>query len=154
ERLPVRVGGGEQEEEREQAGARPAERAAELPAAGETNEADKAVQQVPGLIDAKRREFVQSRRDHVEGGAVIVEIEPAERAMIAEQRQVVVEREIAVPVMDVLVPGDAVIGKGQEDEKAGGAQQRQGKRIPSPLRAQQCPDESHWCRGARRRMRG
>ena len=46
-----------------------------------------------GLINAERREFIEGRRDHVKGSAVIVEVEPIERALIAEQRQVVVERQ-------------------------------------------------------------
>ena len=96
----------------------PGHRAGQLPAADQSEDPDQPVQQMAGLVDADRRDPVQRRRHHVEHGAVIVEVLPVQRRLIAEKGQVIVEDEIAVPIVDILVPGDAVVAEGRPAQGA------------------------------------
>ena len=74
---------------------------------------------MPGFVDADRGDTVQRRRHHVEHGAVVIEVPPVQRSLVAEKRQVVVEDEIPVPIVDILVPGDAVVAEsGQHKDDA------------------------------------
>jgi hypothetical protein len=98
---------------------------------------------VAGLIDTEGREFVEGRRRHVESGAVIIEIEPVERPLIGEKGQVIIEGEVAVPVVDVFVPRHPIIGEGQADQDGDAQQQRRREGIPAPVRARQCSNEGH-----------
>src|SRR5262249_47579629 len=52
-----------------------------------------------------------------------------------DQREVVVEDEDAVPVMDVLVPGDPVIAEGKDHEEGDREQQQRGQPIPADRHA-------------------
>src|SRR5439155_24898907 len=99
EHLPVVVGDGQQQERGDETGARPAEAARQLPASRYAEHAEKAIEKMACLVGAEGRKAVQRRGDCVEGGAVIVKVEPAEAAAVLEKAEIVIEDEDAVPIM-------------------------------------------------------
>ena len=111
EHLPVIIRDRNQKQTCDKSGAGAGHRAAQLPAADQSEDSDQAVQQMPGLVDADRGDTVQRRCRHVEHGAVVIKVPPVQRSLVAEKGQVVVEDEVPVPIVDILVPRDAVISE-------------------------------------------
>jgi len=105
-------------------------RTAQLPAADQPQDSHQAVQQMPSLIDPDRRGTVQRCRHRVEHGAIVIQVPPVQRGLVAEKRQVIVKDKISVPIVDVLVPRDSVVAERGQDE--GDADQHDTQREPIP----------------------
>src|SRR4029077_10421712 len=110
EHLAVVIGNRQQQQRGDETGPLAAEGASELPGADDAEDAECAVEQVASLVSAEWRNPVQRGGDGVEGGTIILEVEPVEAATVVEQSEVGIEAEDAVPVVHVFVPGHAVIG--------------------------------------------
>ena len=130
EHLPVPVGRDRQHDRREQCDARAAHDAAQLPAADHPDHADKAVDEVPGLIDAERRYQVGERGDRVEQPAIQIEIGKRQSAVIRAACGIPPQDQVAISVLHLLVEGDAVMPEGQKDGGGQSSEQYPGKPIP------------------------
>ncbi len=139
EHLPVVIGREAEEERGDEAGARPAELAPQFLHADEAQHADEPVQEMPRLVGAERRHQVRRRGRHVERRAVIDQVEPRQRAQIAEMRQVVIEDADAVPVVRILVPGDAVLVERRHHQQRRHDEQHEGRAVPAEERVGRAP---------------
>ncbi len=137
EHLAVVVWDRQQQERSDEASARTAEAARQLPASRYAEDAEKAIEKMARLVSAKGREAVQRRGDGVEGGAIIVEVKPVEAAAILKKAEIVIEDEDAVPIMNVLVPRHAIIGECGDDDE--GDKAKESERCPVPRHSQGQP---------------
>ena len=73
----------------------------------------------PARLEQRERQNLRGeRREQVEAAAVIIEIDPRQRALVAETRGVELEQQVAVFGVGVVVPAQAVVAKRQEREDA------------------------------------
>ena len=83
EHVPVILRAGRQQDERDQAGERAADAAADPPDHEQSEDADRGAEQPARLEHAERQNLRERRREEVEAAAVIVEIDERQRARSA-----------------------------------------------------------------------
>jgi hypothetical protein len=95
--------GGEQHQ-REQSGERPAHAPADAPGDEQPDQSHGRADQPARLEQRERQHLGRERCHEVEAAAVIVEVHPRQRALIAQARGIEVEQQCAVFGMRVVVP--------------------------------------------------
>ena len=133
EHRPV-VGGAEHEKhDGQQAGARPGEEPRQTPGGDDAENTERGAEQVTRLEVRKRRERRDRRGDQIEQAAVKIEIAVAESPSIGQSREVEVEEEPAISVLDFFVGGDAVVAKRDGDDANERDENCQRKPVEEPL---------------------
>src|SRR5450756_309245 len=103
---------GREQDERDQAGGRPTDAAADAPGDEQPDDADGGPDQTPRLEQSERQHFGGERRRHVEAAAIFVEIDEGESARVGEARAVKLEQQVAVLRVGIVIPAEAVVAEG------------------------------------------
>ena len=127
--------GGEQRE-RHKPRERPARSPADAPRDQESDNSHRRANQAAGLEQRERQQLGGERRKQVEATAVIVQVHPRQRALVAEARGVELEQQIAVFGVGVVVPTQTVVAKRQKREDAHNPHDQESERIQDAARRQ------------------
>ena len=140
-----RPGTGEQQQhERRQPRPLAGQPTCEQPGAGQPGEAEAGrdqVAQVPQRRPLGHAGALQGSRDEVEEAAIQIEVLVFESLAVGKPRQVEVEQQAAVDMLDLLVVADAVPVEGEQHEHPG--QRQHGERDPACERAMRCGLKGH-----------
>ncbi len=109
--------------------ARPADAPADPPGDEQSENSDGGAHQPAGLEQRERQNLGGKRREQIEAAAVVVEVHPRQRALVAQTRSVECEQEIAVFGMGVVVPAQPIVAKRQQRDDAHDAEHRDGEPV-------------------------
>ena len=129
----VKRAGGEQHE-RHEPRERPAHAPADAPRDSEPENSHRRANQSAGLEQRERQKLGGERRKQVEAAAVIIEVHPRQRALVAETRGVKLEQQVAVFGVGVVVPAQAIVAKRQKREDAHDPDRRDSEPVKDTAR--------------------
>ena len=141
EHRPVVDGAEHEKHDGQQAGAWTGQEPRQTPSGDNTENTERGAQQVTRFEIRKRREWRDDRRHQVEQTAVEVEIRIAECPGIRQPRQIEVEEEPAVGVLDLFIGGDAVVAKRECDYENENDEDCQREAVEEPIARNPPPRE-------------
>src|SRR5262249_59935701 len=96
ERVAEKGGGGGGRAGRDGPRRRPADAPADPPSEEQSQNSDRRAHQAAGLEQRERQKLGGKRREQIEAAAVVIEIHPRQRALVAQTREIEFEQEIPV----------------------------------------------------------
>ena len=120
---------GRQQDKRKEARARSADSPAGAPHHQQSDNPDQRASQPPGFEQRERENFCGKRCDQVEPAAIHVEVDPGERALIAEPGSKEGYQEVAVFGVRVVVPAEPVIAERKQRDNGCNGQHSDGEAV-------------------------
>ncbi len=108
---------------------RPSRAPADPPRDEQSQNSDRRAHQAAGLEQRERQKLGGQRREQIEAAAVVIEIHPRQRALVAQTREIEFEQEIPVFGMRIVVPAQAVIAKRQQRDDPHDTEHHDGKPV-------------------------